>query len=190
MHPHETSPEPEKRSVGHLWGRIALLVLLPPVALVLVWRSHRLRRTEQVLLTVLCGLWTVLLLALVINSFAGKDAPAPTGNDPSPPPGSSSGPSSPSPPPSPSPPTSPTPPSNPTSSPTTGAPTAVVSPPAVVTPTTETAAPESAASSASARPYYGNCAEAKAAGAAPLHAGQPGYRPGLDRDGDGVACEK
>ena len=29
----------------------------------------------------------------------------------------------------------------------------------------------------------------KAAGAAPLTVGEPGYRPGLDRDGDGVACE-
>lgn len=38
--------------------------------------------------------------------------------------------------------------------------------------------------------YYANCDEAKAAGAAPLYAGEPGYRPGLDRDGDGVACEK
>ncbi|ATF16583.1 competence protein ComE [Brevibacillus brevis X23] len=38
--------------------------------------------------------------------------------------------------------------------------------------------------------YYKNCAEAKAAGAAPLHKGDPGYRSGLDRDNDGVACEK
>lgn len=37
--------------------------------------------------------------------------------------------------------------------------------------------------------YYGSCAEARAAGAAPLHVGEPGYRSGLDRDGDGVACE-
>ncbi|WP_307787472.1 excalibur calcium-binding domain-containing protein [Mycolicibacterium sp. S2-37] len=37
--------------------------------------------------------------------------------------------------------------------------------------------------------YYSNCAEARAAGAAPLIVGQPGYRSGLDRDGDGVACE-
>jgi len=37
--------------------------------------------------------------------------------------------------------------------------------------------------------FYRNCAEARAAGAAPIYAGQPGYRPGLDRDGDGVACE-
>ncbi|MFI1177882.1 excalibur calcium-binding domain-containing protein [Streptomyces melanogenes] len=37
--------------------------------------------------------------------------------------------------------------------------------------------------------YFENCAEARAAGAAPLLRGQPGYRAGLDRDGDGVACE-
>ena len=37
--------------------------------------------------------------------------------------------------------------------------------------------------------YYANCTAVRAAGAAPLFAGQPGYRPGLDRDGDGVACE-
>jgi endonuclease YncB( thermonuclease family) len=37
--------------------------------------------------------------------------------------------------------------------------------------------------------YYRNCAEARAAGAAPIYRGQPGYRPGLDRDNDGVACE-
>lgn len=37
--------------------------------------------------------------------------------------------------------------------------------------------------------YYGSCAEAQAAGVAPLYLGEPGYRPGLDRDKDGVACE-
>ena len=38
--------------------------------------------------------------------------------------------------------------------------------------------------------YYANCAAAKAAGAAPLYAGQPGYRPAMDGDSDGVACER
>lgn len=38
-------------------------------------------------------------------------------------------------------------------------------------------------------PYYANCTAARAAGAAPLYRGQPGYRPAMDRDGDGVACE-
>jgi hypothetical protein len=37
--------------------------------------------------------------------------------------------------------------------------------------------------------YYANCDAVRAAGAAPLYIGQPGYRAGLDRDGDGVACE-
>ncbi|MHA0036435.1 excalibur calcium-binding domain-containing protein [Deinococcus sp. PESE-13] len=36
---------------------------------------------------------------------------------------------------------------------------------------------------------YRSCAEARAAGAAPLRRGLPGYNPKLDRDGDGVACE-
>ncbi|GAB2742322.1 GmrSD restriction endonuclease domain-containing protein [Sinomonas soli] len=37
---------------------------------------------------------------------------------------------------------------------------------------------------------YANCAAVRAAGAAPLYAGSPGYSRKLDRDGDGVACEK
>lgn len=37
--------------------------------------------------------------------------------------------------------------------------------------------------------YYANCAAARAAGAAPLRAGQPGYREQMDGDRDGVACE-
>lgn len=37
--------------------------------------------------------------------------------------------------------------------------------------------------------YYANCTDAVAAGAVPLYAGSPGYRSGLDGDGDGVACE-
>ncbi|KPL68008.1 calcium-binding protein [Erythrobacter sp. SG61-1L] len=37
--------------------------------------------------------------------------------------------------------------------------------------------------------YYPNCAAARAAGAAPLRRGDPGYRAGLDRDNDGIACE-
>jgi hypothetical protein len=37
--------------------------------------------------------------------------------------------------------------------------------------------------------YYANCSEARAAGAAPIRRGEPGYRAALDRDDDGVACE-
>ncbi|WP_234320939.1 excalibur calcium-binding domain-containing protein [Streptomyces katrae] len=38
--------------------------------------------------------------------------------------------------------------------------------------------------------YFQSCAEAKAAGAAPMRRGQPGYRDALDRDKDGIACDK
>ncbi|MBT0567248.1 DUF1524 domain-containing protein [Williamsia sp. CHRR-6] len=37
--------------------------------------------------------------------------------------------------------------------------------------------------------YYENCTAARAAGAAPIRVGEPGYRPKLDRNNDGVACE-
>ncbi|GAA2178248.1 hypothetical protein GCM10009847_07590 [Leucobacter tardus] len=37
--------------------------------------------------------------------------------------------------------------------------------------------------------YFQNCSAARAAGAAPVYAGDPGYGPHLDRDGDGVGCE-
>ncbi len=38
--------------------------------------------------------------------------------------------------------------------------------------------------------YYSNCDAVRAAGAAPLLAGQPGYSFKLDRDRDGSACER
>ena len=47
-------------------------------------------------------------------------------------------------------------------------------------------APESEAPGSA---YYANCDAARAAGAAPLYAGAPGYSTKLDRDKDGVACE-
>jgi Excalibur calcium-binding domain len=37
--------------------------------------------------------------------------------------------------------------------------------------------------------YYSRCDEARAAGAAPIYRGQPGYREEMDGDSDGVACE-
>jgi hypothetical protein len=37
--------------------------------------------------------------------------------------------------------------------------------------------------------YYPNCSAARAAGAAPIYAGQPGYREEMDGDLDGIACE-
>jgi micrococcal nuclease len=38
--------------------------------------------------------------------------------------------------------------------------------------------------------YYKNCTEAKAAGAYNIKRGEPGYSSKLDRDNDGIACEK
>ena len=37
--------------------------------------------------------------------------------------------------------------------------------------------------------YYANCTAVRAAGAAPIHRGDPGYASRLDRDGDGIGCE-
>jgi len=37
--------------------------------------------------------------------------------------------------------------------------------------------------------YYANCSAARAAGVAPIHAGEPGYREEMDGDLDGIACE-
>ena len=43
--------------------------------------------------------------------------------------------------------------------------------------------------SSDARREFANCAQARAAGAAPVRVGDPGYGRHLDRDGDGVGCE-
>lgn len=47
----------------------------------------------------------------------------------------------------------------------------------------------SAPSAATPPGAFRSCAQARAAGAAPLRRGAPGYNPHLDGDGDGVACE-
>ncbi|HEY9358277.1 MAG TPA: DUF1524 domain-containing protein [Arthrobacter sp.] len=66
------------------------------------------------------------------------------------------------------------------------APVAAAPAPAPVAPAPVVPAPAPAAPAAA---YYANCTAARAAGAAPIFAGQAGYRPALDRDSDGVACE-
>ncbi|MEC1679501.1 excalibur calcium-binding domain-containing protein [Bacillus mojavensis] len=38
--------------------------------------------------------------------------------------------------------------------------------------------------------YYKNCTAARQAGAAPIHIGEPGYGKHLDRDGDGIGCDR
>lgn len=43
--------------------------------------------------------------------------------------------------------------------------------------------------SSGGRREFANCAQVRAAGAAPVREGDPGYARHLDRDGDGVGCE-
>lgn len=57
--------------------------------------------------------------------------------------------------------------------------------PAKPAPTVKKPAPK-----APSKVYYKNCAAVRAAGKAPLYRGQPGYAKHLDRDGDGIACER
>ena len=58
----------------------------------------------------------------------------------------------------------------------------------------EKAAAEAAAAKAAPQPpataavYYKNCDAVRAAGAAPIRRGDPGYAKHLDRDGDGQGC--
>lgn len=71
-------------------------------------------------------------------------------------------------------------------------PTATIAPIAAPAPepvSTPTPAPDPAPTPAPAEPYYANCDAVRAAGAAPIYRGQPGYRPALDRDNDGIGCE-
>ncbi|MEA3185498.1 MAG: hypothetical protein QOJ74_1975, partial [Ilumatobacteraceae bacterium] len=58
---------------------------------------------------------------------------------------------------------------------------------AVAPVTPPTTAP--ANSPAPAAVYYKNCTAVRAAGAAPIRAGDPGWQSKFDGDGDGVGCE-
>ncbi|WP_240546291.1 phospholipase D-like domain-containing protein [Paenibacillus artemisiicola] len=49
---------------------------------------------------------------------------------------------------------------------------------------------DAGAPNAAGAAVFRSCAEAKAAGKAPLRRGDPGYSAKMDGDGDGVACEK
>ena len=72
-----------------------------------------------------------------------------------------------------------------TATPSNGAPRpvpapATSSPPVVDDPIDDKAGPA----------YFAACRQARTAGAAPLYRGEPGYRAGLNEDGDGVACDR
>jgi uncharacterized membrane protein YgcG len=72
----------------------------------------------------------------------------------------------------------------------TASPSPSDSPTATATPVATTKSPAPRKTSTSPRAlYYANCDAVRSAGKAPLRRGAAGYRAGLDRDGDGVACE-
>ncbi len=54
-----------------------------------------------------------------------------------------------------------------------------------VAPTTE----EPVGEEAGDEPVYANCTEVRAAGAAPIYPGDPGFQPRFDRSGNGVGCQ-
>lgn len=69
-------------------------------------------------------------------------------------------------------------------------------PPVAAKPSAQAPAPKPPAVQAPVAPapqatstYYKNCDAVRAAGAAPVRVGDPGYAGHLDRDGDGIGCE-
>ena len=56
-------------------------------------------------------------------------------------------------------------------------------------PSSRAAAPQAQRFGSGGATYCANCSEARAAGAAPVRRGDPGYSPRLERDGDGSGCE-
>ena len=69
------------------------------------------------------------------------------------------------------------------------APAPVVPAPAPVAPAPAPVAPAPAPEPAPAGVFYQNCDAVRAAGAAPIYAGDPGFEAKFDRDKDGVGCE-
>lgn len=73
---------------------------------------------------------------------------------------------------------------------TVKAPEATVSQVAPLARSTQSTKPKArTTTSVPAEVSYANCSQVRAAGKAPLYAGDPGYAAHLDRDHDGVACE-
>ena len=60
--------------------------------------------------------------------------------------------------------------------------------PATAAPQAKKASQATTAPQTTSSVYDKNCAQASTAGAAPITIGQPGYRTGLDPNGNGVAC--
>ena len=67
--------------------------------------------------------------------------------------------------------------------------TDVPTPEPVTEPSQAPPSPSAPADDAPAEPSYANCSEVRAAGVDPIRAGDPGWSPRFDGDGDGVGCE-
>lgn len=157
----------------------------------LAWRAQQrwadmglLGRIVTAVVAVAVGLLVLLIILAVILAACGYEADGPQA-----PSTTSASPSMPSPSPS-----SPAPaesPRLPTVTITAPAPTVTITTPGPTETVTETVEGEPTGTTEPPVPdvYYENCDEARAAGAAPLIAREPGYRPELDADSDGVACE-
>ncbi|WP_436774732.1 excalibur calcium-binding domain-containing protein [Yinghuangia sp. YIM S09857] len=188
---------------------VALLILFAPVGIFLLYRAGIWRGATRHIVAAVAGF---VFLVVAIGSAAGdpKDEEADKPKEPAVVSTTPAAPSSSAPPPTTeaaAPVVATTAPEQmPTSAPpTTEAPpepveTRPAAPPATrpaapattraATPTTRR--PTQAPAPTTSRPAvvnYANCAAVRAAGAAPIHRGDPGYDDHLDRDGDGIGCE-
>ncbi|MGW6540643.1 excalibur calcium-binding domain-containing protein [Streptomyces sp. NPDC055051] len=208
--PYQPAPawQPPRRWWQHPALIIALLVLLPPVGIALAWLGRWTSRTK-IVATVLSALWFVLFLVTdpekekkgtdgdpkpaVTATATASPTPEPTTEAPTTeaPEPTTEAPTTEAPTPTPEPTTQP--PTTKAPEPTTQAPTTQAPKPkptqATRPPETAEPEPEPTTEAPAQNVYYANCAAVRAAGAAPIHAGDPGYSRKLDRDGDGVACE-
>ncbi|MER6477852.1 excalibur calcium-binding domain-containing protein [Streptomyces filamentosus] len=210
QNPYQPAPawQPPRRWWQHPALIVTLLVLLPPVGIVLAWLGRWTNRTKTVA-TVLSALWFVVVMVMDPPEEPGAGDPKPAVTAPATPTPTEE-PSTEAPAPTPEPATeaptteAPTPTPEPTTEaptpdPTTPEPTTEAPKPAPTTPKPATPKPkppapttrpaETAEPEPDPAPYYANCTAVRAAGADPIHVGEPGYGRHLDRDGDGVACE-
>jgi hypothetical protein len=168
--------------IAHHWYHstafvIVCLVVLFPLGLTLLWTSPFVTRRMKIIASSIVGavVLLVLLLVLILLLRGGAGAKSPT---PAVPPMTSS-------------PSTSTPVTTTTTTSTTSTTTTTPAGPGGTgsSTTQQNTIPLPNPSSEDSYVYFPTCAAARAAGVAPLYIGEPGYRPGLDRDKDGKACE-
>lgn len=193
---------------------ILLLVLLAPVGIFLLYRAGLWRAGVRHVVSAIAGVWFLFALIGVAAGDPDKEddvpaevanfAPSATASAPAVPPAAPepAAPTTPDAPPTPiAAPAAPVDPTPPAPAPTSAEPvapptTARPVPPPTVRPTTPAPAPTRTTAPVTRQPTptpaqvsYKNCDAVRAAGAAPIHRGEPGYAPHLDRDNDGIGCE-